>query len=90
MERGIILLLDLLGVSIIGAPAGAEITMDWVTLGDVGNVGGLSGVGAGGHGNDRICGVVDYTYRIGKYEVTNSHSEQLYNRRGQYLKSFYM
>jgi sulfatase modifying factor 1 len=40
-------------------------------VGDVGNVGELSGASApGGFGPDRICGSVAYTYNIGKYEVT--------------------
>ena len=42
----------------------------WVTVGNPGNAGELSGAGAGGYGPDRICGAVDYTFRMGKYEVT--------------------
>jgi len=42
----------------------------WVTVGNPGNVGELSGAGAGGYGPDCICGAVDYTFRMGKYEVT--------------------
>jgi formylglycine-generating enzyme required for sulfatase activity len=42
----------------------------WVTVGNKGNTGELSGAGAGGIGPDRICGAVNYEYRIGKYEVT--------------------
>lgn len=42
----------------------------WATVGDPGNAGELSGAGAGGLGSDRICGAVNYEYRIGKYEVT--------------------
>jgi formylglycine-generating enzyme len=41
-----------------------------VPVGNVGNPGELSGAGAGGYGPDRICGGVDYTYNIGKYQVT--------------------
>jgi len=41
-----------------------------VPVGNPGNVGELSGSGAGGYGPDRICGSVGYTYNIGKYEVT--------------------
>ncbi|MFH1418452.1 MAG: SUMF1/EgtB/PvdO family nonheme iron enzyme [Planctomycetota bacterium] len=44
--------------------------MDTVSVGNVGNAGELSGVGAGGSGEDRICGAVGYAYNIGKYEVT--------------------
>ena len=50
----------------------ATVIMDWVIVGDPGNVGELSGSGAGGFGPDRICGAVNYTYQIGKYEVTNA------------------
>jgi len=49
----------------------AQVEVDWVVVGDAGNVGELSGEGAGGIGPDRICGAVDYVYRIAKYEVTN-------------------
>ena len=41
-----------------------------VTVGNPGNAGELSGYGAGGFGPDRICGAVDYVYKIGKSEVT--------------------
>ena len=46
------------------------VTVDWVTVGNAGNAGELSGSGAGGSGPDAICGAVDYEYQIGKYEVT--------------------
>ncbi|MCY2931693.1 MAG: SUMF1/EgtB/PvdO family nonheme iron enzyme [Planctomycetota bacterium] len=42
----------------------------WCTVGDPGNVGELSGAGAGGNGDSRICGAVAYMYKIGKFEVT--------------------
>jgi formylglycine-generating enzyme required for sulfatase activity len=48
----------------------ATITIDTVLVGNPGNVGELSGAGAGVYGPDRICGSVSYTYNIGKYEVT--------------------
>lgn len=57
--------LALLGISFA---VQAAITIDTVAVGDVGNAGELSG-----GGNDRICGSVDYTYNIGKYEVTAGH-----------------
>lgn len=59
--------LALLGLSVA---ASAAITIDTVAVGDAGNAGELSGSGVGGYGPDRICGSVDYNYRIGKYEVT--------------------
>jgi formylglycine-generating enzyme required for sulfatase activity len=47
----------------------ADINISTITVGDPGNVGELSGSGAGGV-QIRVCGEVDYTYKIGKYEVT--------------------
>jgi formylglycine-generating enzyme required for sulfatase activity len=52
------------------AATGLGLNMETVTVGDPGNAGELSGSGAGGSGEDRICGAVGYTYNIGKYEVT--------------------
>jgi formylglycine-generating enzyme required for sulfatase activity len=57
----------------LGAP------IDWVWVGDPGNTGELSGFGAGGYGPDRICGGVDYSYRISKYEVTNTQYTEFLN-----------
>ena len=37
----------------------------------------------GGYGPDRICGAVDYTYNIGKYEVTAGQYTRVPQRRGQ-------
>jgi len=45
-------------------------SLEMITVGNPGNIGELSGEGAGGAGADRICGAVSYTYNIGKYEVT--------------------
>jgi formylglycine-generating enzyme len=45
-------------------------SLETVPVGDPGNIGELSGTGAGGYGSNRICGAVAYDYRIGKYEVT--------------------
>jgi len=39
----------------------------------------LSGEGAGGFGPDRICGAVDYVYRIGKFEVTTGQYTEFLN-----------
>ena len=50
-------------------------SLETVLVGNPGNAGELSGPGAGGRvdcGPDRICGGVDYEYRIGKYEVTSA------------------
>jgi formylglycine-generating enzyme required for sulfatase activity len=46
--------------------------MAWCTIADASNTGEPSGSAAGGFGPTRICGRVDYVYRIGKYEVTNA------------------
>ena len=46
------------------------VVIETVPVGNPGNAGELSGEGAGGCGPDRICGIVDYAYNIGKYEVT--------------------
>jgi formylglycine-generating enzyme required for sulfatase activity len=51
----------------------------WVTVGNPRNTGELSGVGAGGYGPDRVCGAVDYTYKIGKFEVTAGQYIQFLN-----------
>jgi len=58
-------------VVFLAAPARGGVTIETVTVGDEGNVGELSGAGAGGWGPDRTCGAVPYAYQIGKYEVTN-------------------
>jgi formylglycine-generating enzyme len=46
------------------------ISLEFVTVGNPGNAGELSGYSAGGYGPDAIVGGVDYVYAIGKYEVT--------------------
>ncbi len=56
-------------VVLLAVPALA-VNIETVPVGNPGNAGELSGEGAGGFGPDRICGRVDYTYNIGKYEVT--------------------
>lgn len=52
----------------ISAAAGAEVIFDWVTIGDPGAPAGPTG-----------RGVVDYSYRISKYEVTNSQFNEFLN-----------
>jgi len=55
----------------LGTLARADVfDLETVTVADPGNVGELSGTGAGGVGPNRICGAVSYTYRIAKYEIT--------------------
>ena len=41
----------------------------------------LSGASYGGYGPDRICGAVDYTYNIGKYEVTAGQYTEFLNAK---------
>jgi len=59
-------------LAMVAGVASAEINIDFVTVGNAGNAGELSGEGAGGYGLDAIVGGVDYVYQIGKYEVTNA------------------
>ena len=59
--------------------AQAQVVIDTVPVGNPGNAGELSGEGAGGLGPDRICGAVDYTYNIGKYEVTAGQYTEFLN-----------
>ena len=63
----------------LGALAQATVIAT-VPVGDPGNAGELSGVGAGGFGPDRICGSVGYTYNIGKYEVTAGQYTDFLNK----------
>ena len=73
---------SLLGVMVVfacGVGASADVVIDTVTVGNPGNAGELSGQGAGGYGPDRICGAVDYTYNIGKYEVTAGQYTEFLN-----------
>jgi len=57
----------------------APATFDWATVGNPGNAGELSGIGAGGFGPDAIVGAVDNTYRISKTEVTNAQYTEFLN-----------
>jgi formylglycine-generating enzyme len=50
--------------------AAQAITIDLVPVSNPGNAGKLSGSGAGGYGMSRICGAVNYSYQIGKFEIT--------------------
>ncbi|MDM8005658.1 MAG: SUMF1/EgtB/PvdO family nonheme iron enzyme [Phycisphaerae bacterium] len=69
-------------VMAVGFPAGTvfAVNIETVPVGNPGNVGELSGSGAGGWGPDRVCGAVDYTYNIGKYEVTASQYCEFLNK----------
>jgi formylglycine-generating enzyme len=63
---------------VLRMPAG-QTSLQFVTVGDPGNAGELSGAGAGGNGNSRICGAVNYTYQMGKFEVTAGQYTQFLN-----------
>lgn len=61
----------------------AEVVIKTVTVGNPGNAGELSGRSAFsypyGYGPNRICGAVEYTYNIGKYEVTAGQYTEFLN-----------
>ena len=57
----------------VGNQLSLAVPLDWRFVGDPGNPGQAVGTSQpGGGGPDGIVGEVDYTYRIGTYEVTNS------------------
>ena len=66
---------------VIGLLAGtaSAVTIATVPVGNPGNAGELSGVGAGGYGSDAIVGSVGYSYNIGKYEVTAGQYTEFLN-----------
>ena len=68
---------DLSGDAIVGFQATMD--MPFMDVANPGNAGELSGAGAGGFGPDRICGAVDYEYRIGKFEVTAGQYTEFLN-----------
>ncbi len=57
----------------------ASVVIDTVLVGNPGNTGEWSGPAAGGVGEHRRCGAVDYYYDIGKYEVTASQYAEFLN-----------
>jgi len=88
---GVVLFVVFLSTAIAGAGLRADLsgdavvdfqtTMDmpFMTVGNPGNAGELSGGGAGGYGPDRICGAVDYYYKVGKFEVTAGQFTEFLN-----------
>ncbi|MHC4105986.1 MAG: hypothetical protein ACYSR9_13675, partial [Planctomycetota bacterium] len=60
MEKYVIVV-GVVGVFLVCSPSLQAVTMEWVTVGDAGNVDDTHGAGYGG---------VAYNYCIGKYEVT--------------------
>ncbi len=65
--------------TVLAATGAYAITIDTVPVGNPGNVGELSGAGAGGYGPDAIVGAVAYEYNIGTYEVTNAQYVEFLN-----------
>ena len=63
------LLIAAVGLVVAGG-ARAEVTFDWVTVGDPGNAPDIHGEG---------YGAVDYVYQIGTYEVTNAQYAEFLN-----------
>jgi len=64
-----------IGMWSVCATAGSAIVIDTVPVGHPGNAGELSGGGPA-----RICGAVNYEYRIGKYEVTAGQYTEFLNK----------
>jgi formylglycine-generating enzyme required for sulfatase activity len=65
-----------------GNQLGLSDPLTWSFVGDPGNAGQLSGVNAfAGGGPNAIVGAVDYAYRIGTYDVTNSQYVALLNAK---------
>jgi formylglycine-generating enzyme required for sulfatase activity len=75
----------ILCVAAIVFPAGIAqaVNIEMVTVGNAGNVGERSGSAiSGGYGPGRTCGAVNYTYQIGKYEVTAGQYTEFLNAVG--------
>ena len=73
--------LFVLAALLFALPAHA-VTIDWVTVGDPGNVPDTDPYlypSICGPDWDQPCGSVSYTYRIGKYEVTNAQYAEFLN-----------
>lgn len=73
------ILAGIVAFCVFAAGVQAEVVIDTVTVGNPGNAGEWSGVSYGGFGPDRICGSVNRTYKIGKYEVTAGQYAEFLN-----------
>jgi formylglycine-generating enzyme len=60
LRRAIVRVSLIAAIVAYASAAYAVVTIETVPVGNPGNAGELSGVGAGGYGPDRICGEVDY------------------------------
>lgn len=78
MARQLLVLISVAGLC--AHSVSAEVIIETVTVGNPNNDGELSGTGAeDGDGPDRICGSVDYTYRIGMFEITAGQYTEFLN-----------
>ncbi len=68
-----------LSVVVLSAGMAPAVSIDLVPIGNPGNAGEWSGGSFGGEGPNRVCGAVDYTYSIGKYEVTSGQYTEFLN-----------
>jgi sulfatase modifying factor 1 len=66
-------------LAVLCATTQAQVAIETVTVGNAGNAGELSGQGAGGYGQNRVCGGVSYVYQMGKYEVTAGQYTEFLN-----------
>ena len=73
----------LVAVMVASAAVAHVVTIDLVPVGNPGNAGELSGASVGGFGPDRICGAVNYSYQIGKYEVTAGQYTEFLNAKAK-------
>ncbi|HUW83258.1 MAG TPA: SUMF1/EgtB/PvdO family nonheme iron enzyme [Phycisphaerae bacterium] len=67
------------GMVLAGVSGALAMNVETVPVGNPGNAGEWAGESYGGYGPDRICGAVDYTYNIGKYEVTAGQYTEFLN-----------
>jgi formylglycine-generating enzyme required for sulfatase activity len=64
---------------VLVAGVAQAVVIETVPVGNPGNIGQPSGEGGGGVGPYRICGAVNYVYRIGKFEVTAGQYKDFLN-----------
>ena len=62
-------------------PPAQGLVIDVVAVGNPGNVGELSGKGAGGFGQDAVVGAVAQAFYMGSHEVTNAEYVEFLNAR---------
>ncbi|MBN1489757.1 MAG: SUMF1/EgtB/PvdO family nonheme iron enzyme [Phycisphaerae bacterium] len=67
-------------VIVLSVGPALAVNIETVPVGNAGNAGEWSGESYGGYGPDRVCGAVDYTYNIGKYQVTARQYTEFLNK----------